>query len=82
MTGDKASVAYKSAEDAHARATAAEADKVKALDDANATVATLKEKQTVLTKWVKYGEAYLTNTQQAHQIVWYKNNMAGQNLLS
>lgn len=79
---DKTSVAYLSAEDAHTRATAAEADKAKALKDANAAVVTLKAKQTVLTAWVAHGEAYLKNTQQAHQVVWYKNNMAGQRLHS
>lgn len=80
--GDKTSVAYKSAEDAHTRATAAAAAKAKALEDANALVGTLKAKQTVLTKWVALGEAYLKNTQQEHQIKWYKNNMAGQRLYS
>jgi len=80
--GDKTSVAYLSAEDAHARATAAEAGKALALKDAKAAVVTLKAKQTVLTEWVAHGEAYLKNTQQTHQIDWYKNNMAGQRLQS
>lgn len=79
---DKTSVAYLSAEDAHTRATAAEADKAKALSEAKATVVTLKAKQSVLTAWVAHGEAYLKNTQQAHQVVWYTNNMAGQRLHS
>lgn len=80
--GDKTSVAYLSAEDAHTRATAAEADKALALKDAKNAVGTLKAKQTVLTAWVKQGGEYLKNTQQPHQLEWYKNNMAGQRLLS
>jgi len=80
--GDKTSVAYLSAEDAHTRATAAEADKALALKDAKKAVVILKAKQTVLTEWVAHGEAYLKNTQQDHQVVWFTNNMAGQRLLS
>jgi hypothetical protein len=80
--GDKTSVAYLSAEDAHTRATAAEADKALALKDAKNAVDTLKAKQTVLTAWVKQGEAYLKNNKQDHQVVWFTNNMAGQRLHS